>query len=70
VTRAGATAAAPRQPARCAGAAAAALAAPALGVKSALAKFSFDGEPNWRVKLRTDTADSVPGIVSFAPLER
>lgn len=38
-------------------------------VKSALAKFPFDGHPDWRVKLRADEAGGAPRVVSVEPLQ-
>lgn len=37
-------------------------------VKSALARFPFDAPQDWRVKLRTETASGVPGVVSLKPV--
>jgi hypothetical protein len=38
-------------------------------VKSALAKFPFDGHPDWRVKLRADQAGGAPQVISVKPLQ-
>jgi hypothetical protein len=38
-------------------------------VKSALARFPFDGHPDWRVKLRVDEASGEPRVVSVKPLQ-
>jgi hypothetical protein len=38
-------------------------------VKSALAQFPFDGHPDWRVKLRTDSSGGEPQVISVKPLQ-
>lgn len=38
-------------------------------VKSALAKFPFDVQPAWRVKLQQDKASGVPTVISVKPLQ-
>lgn len=38
-------------------------------VKSALARFPFDGHPDWRVKLSTDEAGGMPRVISVKPLQ-